>query len=155
MVYPPTTIWWFILGKPHSINLNVTANLNIVCIFMMPSCSTFRLLTERFVCPPHTFVHTSHVSEADSGGGGGDHLAPPWRILTDSGGGDARLNALDNDTIIDLFADGRPRKLLFKIKKIIRSQDNDEGSICVLFFFIFLLFNCSWARILCITPAER
>ena len=22
-------------------------------------------------------------------GGGGDHLAPPWRILTDSGGGDA------------------------------------------------------------------
>ena len=67
----------------------------------------------------------------------------------------ARLNALDNDTIIDLFADGRPRKLLFKIKKIITSEDNDEGSICLLFFFIFLLFNCSWARILCITPAER
>ena len=56
----------------------------------------------------------------------------------------SRVNALENNVIVKQYADAYPRRLSYRITE--DEDENDEGSICLLFF---IFFNCSWARILC------
>ena len=55
----------------------------------------------------------------------------------------ARLNALNNDDIIDLFADAKPRRLA--LNRICDDNDSDEfeGSICWSFFTLLCFYLCT------------